>query len=273
MALGLGGMGRTSRIGPGLDQPGPAAGIVELRGGLAGGRLEAGYAVAVPWHMAWDLKVGLLREDGWIPATAVRADLGLFQPSFGGALLVTKTAGAWALTLLGETGRRNERVWTAGTGPYAETSENHVKRVLGAGGEIAAKVTPIHDVYVGVMYWTSRTEHEAARRGAEFGVVEGPSWFASGGLRLRWSIPKPPPIAGPMTALRGFLLSEPDAERVEVGQPGIYRAVVLLDGRTRILFDGKPADRSEMTLGRAVLIQGVALPQASTFLARTIELQ
>lgn len=273
MSLGAGGLGRTGQLAPGIRQPGEGAGLLELRGGLAGGRLEAGWAIAVPWHMAWDLKLGLLREDGWIPAVAARADLGLFQPSFGGSVLVTKSAGRFALTLLGETGRRNERLWVSGSGPNAATSENRIMLVRGGGGELTATVSPACDLYADVTYWTTDTEHEAPKTGAAFKVTGGPSWFFGAGLRRHWTMSRAKVTAGPMTALRGYILSEADPERVEVGQPGIYKAVVLLDAGTRILFDGKPVERSEMTVGRAVLIQGIALPKASTFLARTIELQ
>ncbi len=273
MSLDVGGAGRTSSLPSGLAQPGPGAVMVAVRGGLAGGRLEAGYAVVVPWHMAWDLKLGLLREEGAIPAVAVRADLGLFQPSFGGALLVTKSVGPVSLTLIGEAGRRNERVWQTGTGPYAETSENLVKRVLGAGAELAIALPPLHEVYVNVTHHAAQTEHEAPRRGAEFKAEEGPSWFFGAGVRLTWSIPKAPPTPGPLTALRGVILEVPGPEGMEVGQPGIYKATVLMDDNTKVLFDGKPVERAEMTQGRAVLIQGIALPKPSTFLARTIELQ
>src|SRR6185503_15967908 len=125
-------------------------------------------------------------------------------------------------------------------------SENRIKRVRGGGGELSLTMSPAWDLYGDATCWTSETEHEAPRAGQPLGVVEGPGWFFGGGIRRHWTIHAPASTAGPTTALRGYVLSEPDPERVEVGQPGIYRAIVLLDADTRILFDGKPVERSEM---------------------------
>jgi len=265
-------MGRTEDLPAGVRQAGPAAVIAELRGGLPGDIVDAGFTVQAPWNLDWDLKLQVSREAAWTPAVAVRADLGVLQPSFGAALLASKSAGPLTVTAMVGRDRRNERLWLNGSSPFALDSENMTKDVWAWGVEADYTVSGVHDLFAGVVSWNSTNETEAPRRTSAYGVHEGVTLFFTAGIRTRWKLVRSAPKVV-STALRGYVLTDPAADRFEFGQPGIYRAAVLIDDYTKITADGKPAPRSELKQGRAVLIEGIALPQPSTFLARTIELQ
>lgn len=274
LSLALAGSGRTSRVPAGIEHAGPAAGIVEFRGGLPPGRLEAGWTIQVPWNMMWDLKGQLLEEALWWPAVAARLSLGLVQPSYGGELLATRTLGPVAVTLMGGRSRLYERLWRTNRGPFSVESESMVKSVWAWGGGADWRISPIHHVFLEAVVWNPDHEMETAKTGKVYGVRESPGVAVTAGLRIRWHLePARAHDPGALTALRGFVLSDPTPDSFEVGQPGIYRATVLLDTRTRYVADGKPADATGLVRGRAVLIQGMAMPRPSTFLAHTIELQ
>jgi hypothetical protein len=273
LALSVAAMGRTGSLPPGIAQAGSAAAIAEIRGGLPGEVMDTGFTVYAPWTVGWDLKCQLLHAGTWTPDIAVRADLGVLQPSFGGALLVSRSAGPVTLTLMAGRDRRSERLWRDGAGPNSLDSENYIKDVVAWGVGAECRVGEADDLFAGVVCWDPTTRSESPKTGQPFGADEGPTYAVTAGLRIRWRIVRPAAPKVVLTALRGYVLTEPTPDRFEVGQPGIYRAVVLLDGYTQITADGKPAPRGDLVQGRAVLIQGIALPKPSTFLARTIELQ
>ena len=272
MSLTLAGTGRTQRITNGVKQAGPAAGIVELRGGLPFEGFEAGLALQIPWTMMTDIKYGLTRESMLLPATAIRGQIGVLQPSVGASFLVTKTFGAAELTGMAGISRLSERLWKEGSSPFSSRSENLQKDVYswGAGMEWAA--SPIHRLFVCGVSTSSVNEREFAEETGVFGVEEGPCWFFSAGMRIVWRMP-PFRKSGALTALRGYMLSEFRNGSFDIGQPGVYRAVVMTDAYTQVTEDGKPVSMDKLTPNRAILIQGIPLPKPSTFLARTIELQ
>jgi hypothetical protein len=273
MTLSMGAQGRTESLPAGVTQAGPAAAVVELRGGLPGDVMDAGFTVQAPWNLGWDLKLQVLRETTWVPAVAIRATLGVLQPSFGGSLLASKTLGKLTVTLMAGGDRTSERLWKNGGSPFSLDSENYVKDIGAWGVGAEYPVSNADDLFAGVVGWNPTTLSESPKTGLPFGVVEKPGFFFTAGLRVKWKIARPAPSKVTMTALRGYVLSDPGADRIEVGQPGIYRAIVLLDTYTKITADGKEVPRGELKQGRMVLIQGLALPQPSTFLARTIELE
>lgn len=274
LSLALAGSGRTTRLPAGIEQAGPAAGLVEFRGGLPPGRLEAGWTVQVPWTMMWDLKGQLLLEQPLVPALALRVDLGLVQPAYGAALLATKTFGPVMVTLTGGRSRIYERLWRTGKGPFTADSESYVKSVWAWGGGANWQISPIHHVFLEAVAWDPDHAKETPKSGRPWGVNESTSLAVTAGLRIRWHLAAPPARnAGSLTVLRGYVLTDPTSDAFEVGQPGIYRATVLLDTRTQYSADGKPAEASGLVRGRAVLIQGMAMPRPSTFLAHLIELQ
>ncbi|MEK7477604.1 MAG: hypothetical protein AAB152_18435 [Candidatus Coatesbacteria bacterium] len=273
LALSVAGMGRTESLPAGVDQAGPAAAVAEVRGGLPGDIVDTGLTVYAPWTFGWDLKCQILHGGTWTPDVAVRADLGILQPSFGGALLVSRSAGPVTLTLMGGRDRRTERLWRSGKGANSLESENYVKDVVAWGVGLECAVGASDDLFAGVVCWDPTTRSESPKTGQPFGADEGRTWAVTAGLRIRWKVVRPAAPRAALTALRGYVLTEPTPDGFEVGQPGIYRAVVLLDEYTKITSDGKPVPRGDLKQGRAVVIQGIALPKPSTFLARTIELQ
>ncbi len=286
LTLAVAGMGRTSRLPEGIEQAGPAVGVVEIRGGLPGDRLEAGFTLQAPWHMVWDFKFQALHETRIVPAVAAQAYLGLItQPTLGGALLATKTIGPVEVTGMGGMGRSNERLWRAGSGPFSsDESEKFTKDIYAWGGGVECHLSPVHSLFVNVTSWSAVHEDKLSRENLtsspfqaivtanEFNVNEGPTFFFSAGIRLRWKL-KSVKSTDALTVLRGYVLKSLDQDEFEVGQPGVYRATVLVDAHTRITADGAPAGQEKLAKGRAVLIHGISLPQPSTFLARTIELQ
>ena len=272
-SLAFAGQGRGGRLPEGIERTGPATGIVEMRGGVPGERMEAGFTLQVPWHVVWDMKVSALAERRILPAVAAQVHMGLiFQPSYGASLLVTKTFGPFEITAMGGAGRTNERFWRSGSGPFSDNSENYIKDVYSTGGGIEYRLSPIHSILVNFISWRSASWHETAKDGRPFGVREEPACFLSAGIRVRWTVP-PSKRTGALVVLRGYILGPLEGDRFPVGQPGIYRATVLVDIYTRITRSDKPAGRESLMEKRAVLIQGIALPQPATFLARTIELQ
>lgn len=273
LSVSVGGMARTTSLPPGIAQPGPTAAVFEMRGGLPGEILDTGITVQAPWSAAWDLKCQVLHQERWYPDIAVRADLGVLQPSFGAALLVSRSAGPVTVTLMAGRDRRSERLWQVRSGPNSITFPNYVKDVQAWGVGAEYELDPDQDVFAGVVCWNPTTRTLNPNPRAPSGVNEEPTYAIMAGLRIRWRLARPPAPTAVLTALRGYVLSEPTPEQFEIGQPGIYRAVVLLDGETRITADGKPATYEDLKQGRAILVQGYALPRASTFLARTIELQ
>jgi len=274
LSLALAGSGRSASLPAGVAQAGPATGLVELRGGLPPGRLEAGFTLQIPWTMMWDFKVQVLEESLLVPAVAGRLELGLVQPDYGGELLATKTAGPIALTVMGGRNRTYERLWRTGTGSFSDTSESYVKSVWTWGVGAEYLWSPLTRLFLELVAWNPDSQKESPKTGAPFGVNERPSLAVSAGVRFGWHLsPRRAPEQGAVTALRGYVLNDPTEDAFEVGQPGIFHATVLLDTQTRFIADGKPVDRSALARGRAVLIQGLAMPRPSTFLARVIELQ
>lgn len=267
------GTGRTSRLPENTEQVGPAAAIVEFRGGLPGDRLEAGVTVQAPWNLAWDLKLQGLRESRFIPAVAAQVHLAVRQPGFGGTLLVTKTWGPFEITGTGGMGRSNERLWRTGHRPFSKLSESYEKNFYAWGGGVEYRLSQRYSVLANVTSWSSRTVAEFPEGdGSPFRVKEGPSYFASFGLRMRWRR-TPKSTAAAVVILRGYVLTEVTDDQFEVGRPGVFRATVLLDHLTTITAFGDPMEPEELTRGRAILIHGLPLPQPSRFLARSIELQ
>ena len=130
-----------------------------------------------------------------------------------------------------------------------------------------------YSVLANVTSWSSRTVAEFPEGdGSPFRVKEGPSYFASFGLRMRWRR-TPKRATAAVVILRGYVLTEVTDNQFEVGRPGVFRATVLLDHLTTITAFGDPMEPEELTRGRAILIHGLPLPQSSRFLARSIELQ
>lgn len=274
VSLALAGSGRSASLPAGVTQAGPATGLVELRGGLPPGRLEAGFTLQIPWTMMWDFKVQVLEESLLLPAVAGRLELGLVQPDYGGELLVTKTAGPVGVTLMGGRNRTYERLWRTGTGSFSNTSESFVKSVWTLGAGLDYRWSALTHLFLEIVSWNPDNQKESPKTGPAFGVDERPSLAISAGARIGWHLaPRRAPDHGAVTALRGFVLDDPTADAFEVGQPGIFHATVLLDTQTQFIADGKPVDRSALVRGRAVLIQGLAMPRPSTFLAHVIELQ
>jgi len=273
LTLAFSGMGRTSTMPENVTQVGPVAGVVELRGGLPGNRLESGLLLQIPWHVAWDLKLMLVDETSWSPAFAVQGRLGIIQPEYGGSFLMTKTFGRLQLTALGDVGRTYERLWRPDSDPFAGESEKYIKNVRGWGAGAEWKLSPVHALFASLVAWDTTGGVEDPKSGAAFGVDEGISYFMGAGLRVRWTIERDQETKGSSVALRGYILKSVEADRFELGQPGVYHATVLIDAYTRIIRDGKPVGRDSLEERKAVLIQGITLPQPSTFLARTIEIQ
>ena len=207
-------------------------------------------------------------------SVAVRADLGILQPSFGVALLTSKTDGALTLTAMVAHSRRSEHVWRKGGRPLGDDTEIIAANVFSWGGGAEFRVAPHGEVFVGVVAQTPSQQHESPRDSAAFAIAERSSWFVSAGYAVHWTMARPPrQVLGTMTTLRGIVLADPESDRFEVGEPGIYRAMVFLDASTRFVSGGNDVPRAELKQGRIVLVQGLALPHPSTFLARTIELQ
>ncbi len=274
-SLAIAGMARTHTVPDSVKQTGTFNALIDLRGGLLEG-VESGLLLQVPSHVAWDLKGRILREsDGLVPAMALRAHLGIIQPSFGVSMLATKTFGRTAVTLMAGASRTNERLWREASGPFASESENFVKRPLELGCGAEYRLTSVHYLFCDAITWYSDPDYqiETPKTGSPFGVTEKRNWFFAAGIRIRWTPPPKPKPKAVSVALRGRVLKEPDAGQFEVGQPGIYSATVYVDAHTLILKEGKPVKLEELTQGRAVLIQGLPLPRPATFLARTIELQ
>ena len=274
MTFAMGGMGRTGVLPDNVAQGGNASGMIELRGGLPFERADSAITLQLPWNASWDVRYQFISEDTFVPAVAGQFMLGAAQPALLASLAATKTFGKVSLTGLASTGHVNEQLWRPGSGPYSGESETLAKDVYAWGGGIEVEASPIHRLFAGLLAWNNAHEQEApARKDGEFHVDEGVSWFITAGLRIVWKQPPPPRPAGALTVLRGYLLQEPANNRFELGQPGLFRAVVLTDAFTKAVRDGKTASLKELKAGIAVLVQGIPLPQPSTFLARTIELQ
>jgi hypothetical protein len=275
MSLAVAGAARPNPLPPGIVQAGPATGVVELRGGLPPGRLEAGWTLQIPWTMMWDLKGQLVEEGAFLPAVTARIELGLVQPDYGGALLVSKGVGPVTLTLMGGRSRTYERLWRDGRRPFSDQSESFIKSVWSWGAGADWEFSPSYHAFLEGVSWNPDGERESPKTGRPFGVTENANLTLAAGLRMRWHLAPPPAPrdTGALTALRGYVLADPTADGFEVGQPGIYHATVLVDTRTQFVADGKPVDRALLARGRAVLIQGIAMPRPSTFLAHVVELQ
>jgi hypothetical protein len=273
LTLAFSGMGRTNSMPEDVKQAGPVAGVVEFRGGLPGDRLESGLVLQIPWHVAWDLKLMLVDEAPRWPALAVQGRLGIIQPEYGGSVLVSKTFGRIQLNLMGDVGRTYERLWRPGGGPFTDESEKYVKNVRGWGAGAEWKLSPVHRLFASLVSWDTTGGVEDPKTGLAFGINEGISYYMSAGLRVNWTIERDRGAKGGSIALRGYILKAVESNSFELGQPGVYRATVLIDSYTRIIRDGKPVGRESLEEKKAVLIQGITLPQPATFLARTIEIQ
>jgi hypothetical protein len=274
MSFAVGGMGRTHNLPDNVAQGGTASGMIELRGGLPIERADSALTFQAPWNASWDVRYQFADEDALVPAVAGQFTLGVVQPSLLAALAVTKSFGPVSLTGMASTGRVNEQLWRPGTGPFSGGSETLAKDVYAWGGGVEIEASPIHRIFADVVAWNNVNEQESpVRKGEAFGVNEGPTWFFAAGLRIAWKQPPPVRPSGALTVLRGYLLQDFANNQFELGQPGLFRAAVLTDAFTRVVRDGKPASMKELKSGTPVLIQGIPLPQPSTFLARTIELQ
>lgn len=75
------------------------------------------------------------------------------------------------------------------------------------------------------------------------------------------------------SALRGRVLGHLIAGRLEIGQPGIYSATIMIDSDTQILRGANFVGAEELVWGRGVLVKGIPLPEPATFRAWAIELQ
>ncbi len=75
------------------------------------------------------------------------------------------------------------------------------------------------------------------------------------------------------SALRGRVLGHLIAGRLEIGQPGIYSATIMIDSETRILRGANSVGPEELVWGRGVLVKGIPLAEPATFRAWAIELQ
>jgi len=275
-SVSVAGMDRSGRLSSTeYDRSGPGIGIVEIRGGLPGDRLDAGVTFQIPWNASWDLKYQVVRESRFVPAVAAQAWLGILsQPTFGGTVLTGKSFGPVEITASGGCARSSERIWPANDGYWSNEREHSMKALLSWGAAVEYRLSPAVSLATSVVAWQAVREYLVVEDELRpFDLELGPGFFVSAGVRLKWKWARRERPAGILTALRGYVLNELSDNEIEVGRPGVYRAKVLLDSGTKITADGAPAKREDLTEGRAVLIQGLSLPQPSTFLARTIELQ
>jgi len=274
LTVAAAGMGRTSSAVPSsVRQPG-VSGVVEIRGGLPGERMDAGLTAHAPWTATWDLKY-MFRDEGpgFAPAVAARVKLGMIQPDYGGSLLVSRRFGPLELVASGGGGRSSERLWRPGASTLGNDSESFVKDYWVWGGGLGYRFASPWELFAEVVSLNPAKQREIPRLGAQaFGVTEKPSVFLAGGMRFTWVIPRRKRTEE-LVALRGHILTVDSRDRFEVGQPGIYRATVLADAYTRVLRMGKPGTLEDLAPGKPVLIQGIPLPKPSTFLARVIEIQ
>ncbi len=276
-SLAVAGAGRSRDLPASIEQAGPAAAMVEIRGGLVRKGLEAGMTAQIPVHAVWDIKWQFLEQKGdFLPAIAFRFHLGAYQAdtgSLGGSLLATRNIGRVSLTAMTGFERTNERLWPQGASPFDSASVSFVKHPIAVGLGASLKLSSRFSLFIDTVSWDSKGQEEQGDEWEPLDVSEGRTWFFAGGLKLNWTRRLKPAPQASLTALRGWVMKTPDDGRFEVGQPGIYTAIVYMDSATEILSGGVSADLSEIREGRAVLIQGLPLPRPAAFLARTIELQ
>jgi hypothetical protein len=274
MTITVAGMGRADHMPDRVKRAGSASGVVEIRGGLAE-NLDSAVTLHLPWTASWDMKYQLVPEREYTPATAIQVVLGAAQPSFMAILLAGKSFGPLTTTAAVSAGRTNERVWRPGGTPFGTQSETLAKEVYSWGGAVEYEASPIHRIFLNAICWNNVREQEVPIvEGNSFGVNEGISWFFSGGIRIAWQMPQAIfKRDNSTTVLRGYVLSDPANGSMEIGQPGLFKAVVLTDSFTRYVRDGKRISVSDLKAGMPVLVQGILMPKPSTFLARSIEVQ
>jgi hypothetical protein len=273
ITIAAAGMGRGRAMDSAYRQPG-TSGVLELRGGLPGERLDAGLTVHAPYAAVWDLKYMLLAEgEDYLPAVAARVRLGMIQPAYGASLVASRRFGPLELAASGGGGRSSERVWKPGATTLGDDSESFVKDYWVWQGGVSYALASPFALFAEASWLNPAKQREIPRMGSRaYGVTEKPSLFLAGGLRFTWVIPRKKRVEE-LAALRGHILAVISRDRFEVGQPGIYRATVLADAYTRVLRMGKPGTLDDLAPGKPVLIQGLPLPKPSTFLARVIEMQ
>ena len=273
LTISAAGMARTRAVPAEVRQPG-SSGVVEFRGGLPGDRMDAGLTIHAPWTATWDLKYMFRDEgEGFAPAVAARVRLGMIQPAYGGSLLVSRRFGPLELVASGGGGRSSERIWLPGATTLGNGSESFVKDYWAWGGGFSYNFASPWAFFAEAVYLSPAKQREIPRLGEKaFEVSEKPSVFLAGGMRFTIVIPRQKRTEG-IIALRGHVLAVASRDRFEVGQPGVYRATVLVDAYTQVLRMGKPGTLDDLAPGKPVLIQGIPLPKPSTFLARVIEIQ